>query len=153
SLRQYGVLSARLWRVLQITNSNPPNPFTTNNTTNLILQLIDDGTLPEPDEESFSQIHCVMMSPGVIFQNPPRSITTGFHTFATWNDYDLGDVDTNQRARMMWVQYGTRAAVSAVFSHELVEASTDPEGNGIQVNPSNPSNWNEIADVCASTAL
>jgi hypothetical protein len=39
------------------------------------------------------------------------------------------------------------------FSHELVEALTDPEGNGIQVNPTNPTNWNEIGDVCATTGL
>jgi hypothetical protein len=43
--------------------------------------------------------------------------------------------------------------MSLTFSHELVEALTDPEGNGIQVNPTNPTNWNEICDVCATPGI
>ena len=30
-----------------------------------------------------------------------------------------------------------------IFSHELVEACSDPEGTAIQVSPANPTSWNE----------
>ena len=64
---------------------------------------------------------------------------------------DFFDFDINDRSHMAWVLNGSSAFMSSVFSHELVEALTDPEGNGVQVNPSNPNNWNEIGDVCATT--
>jgi uncharacterized protein DUF3892 len=40
----------------------------------------------------------------------------------------------------------------AASANELVEAMTDPRGDGIQINPRNATNWNEIGDVC-STAV
>ena len=49
--------------------------------------------------------------------------------------------------------FTSRASISSIFSHELVEALTDPEGDGIQVNPRNGSAWNEVADVCFSTGI
>jgi hypothetical protein len=41
---------------------------------------------------------------------------------------------------MSWVLYGSQASISSVFSHELAEACSDPEGNGVQVNPTNNAN-------------
>jgi hypothetical protein len=35
-------------------------------------------------------------------------------------------------------------AETTIFSHELVEVCTDPDGNGFQVTPLNPNNWHEI---------
>jgi hypothetical protein len=37
-------------------------------------------------------------------------------------------------------------ALTTIFSHELAEGVTDPEGNAVQVNPRSPTNWNEISD-------
>ncbi|MDQ1749685.1 MAG: hypothetical protein QOE71_741, partial [Pseudonocardiales bacterium] len=68
-------------------------------------------------------------------------------------DLDWFDLDWNDRSHMAWVLYGSRANISSVFSHELAEACSDPEGNGVQVNPTNNTNWNEIGDVCSSTGL
>jgi hypothetical protein len=36
--------------------------------------------------------------------------------------------------------------ITTVFSHELAEAATDPEGTAFQVNPRDPTYWNEIGD-------
>src|SRR5205085_12136517 len=63
------------------------------------------------------------------------------------------DIDINDRSHIAWVAFGSRAFISSVFSHEVVEALTDPEGDGVQVNPTNPSSWNEIGDVCRTTGL
>jgi hypothetical protein len=75
---------------------------------------------------------------------------TGLHTRIVWSDYDLFDVD-NDQTHFAWVQYGGLDAMTTVFSHELAEAVTDPEGNAIQIAPASSTNWNEIGDVCSST--
>jgi hypothetical protein len=36
--------------------------------------------------------------------------------------------------------------LTLLYSHEMVESITDPEGTALQVNPRNPTNWNEISD-------
>jgi len=36
--------------------------------------------------------------------------------------------------------------LTLLYSHEMVESITDPEGTALQVNPRNPSAWNEISD-------
>jgi len=149
ALDQYGVSPAR-FGAAYLDTSNPPNPFNTGNVQNKITDLIDNGTLPEPDEEPNDQFHCVLMPPGVSFQ---PGTAGGLHTYAEYTDLDWFDLDWNDRSHMAWVLYGTRAFMSSVFSHELAEALSDPEGNGIQVNPTNSTNWNEIGDACRSTGL
>jgi hypothetical protein len=73
----------------------------------------------------------------------------GAHFFASWTD----PVDNrNYKPYVAWIGNGSLDAMTVALSHELVEAITDPQGNGIQVAPANPTNWNEIGDVCASVA-
>jgi len=48
----------------------------------------------------------------------------------------------------MWVKFNTRGEMSSTFSHELVEIITDPDGDGIQLEPASSTDWNEIGDVC-----
>ena len=160
SLAQYGVFDvissfgADGNRAFLVTSSNPPAVFNTGTIANFIVGLIDSGTIAEPDEEPHPTLNCVFLPPGVAYAPPPGTPPlNGFHTYALWNDTDLFDLDTNQRSHFAWVLYGTRAFISTAFSHELVEALTDPEGNGIQVNPTNSTNWNEIGDVCATPGL
>jgi len=150
-ISQYGASSAQLGTVfISVPGNNPPTNYTTGNVGNLITTAIEGGALPEPDEENTDFLHCVFMPPGTI---PPPNLG-GLHTFASYSDYDFPfDIDINDRSHMAWVAFGNRAFISSVFSHELVEALSDPEGNGIQVNPTNPSNWNEIGDVCATRGL
>jgi hypothetical protein len=139
-------------RAFLLTSSNPPATFNTGTIANFIVGLIDNGTLDEPDEEPHPTLNCVFMPPGVNYVPPPGTVPlNGAHTYAIWNDTDLFDLDTNQRSHFAWVRFGSRALISSTFSHELVEALTDPEGNAVQVNPTNPTNWNEIGDVCATT--
>jgi hypothetical protein len=128
-----------------VTNSNPPNPFTDQNVKDFVSNLIDGGTLPEPDDEGIQLLYCVVMPPMVNFSN--RNVI-GEHTYDT--DYDFPfDFDK------MWIAWvtnnGTLDGVTTIFSHELAEACTDPEGDAFQVQPTNPTNWNEIADICTST--
>lgn len=148
---QYGATSAQMGGIFISTpGNNPPVNFTTNDVANLITNAIEGGALPEPDEETRDVLHCVFLPPGT---NPPPNVG-GLHTYASYSDFDFPfDIDINDRSHMAWVGFGSRAFISSVFSHELVEALTDPEGNGIQVNPTNPNNWNEIGDVCSTTGL
>ena len=147
---QYGATAARLGSVfVSVPGFNPPAPsFTTPDVAKLITDAIEGGALPEPDEETTDFLHVVFMPPG---SAPPPNLG-GLHTFASYTDFDFFpfDFDINQRSHFAWVFFSSRANISSVFSHELVEALTDPEGDGVQVDPTNPTNWNEIGDVCSS---
>jgi hypothetical protein len=151
SISQYGASAARLGTIfISIPGNNPPTNYNTSNVGSLITSAIEGGALPEPDEENTDVLHCVFMPPGT---NAPPNLG-GLHTYASYSDYDFPfDFDINDRSHMAWVAFGSRAFISAVFSHELVETLSDPEGDGIQVNPTNPNNWNEIGDVCVTTGL
>jgi hypothetical protein len=146
---QYGATAARLGTVfVSVPGFNPPKPsFQTSDVAKLITDAIEGGALPEPDEETTDVLHVVFMPPGTA---PPPNLG-GLHTFASYTDFDFPfDLDINQRSHFAWVFFSSRANISSVFSHELVEALTDPEGDGVQVDPTNPTNWNEIGDVCSS---
>src|SRR5437764_693136 len=148
---QYGATAARLGTVfVSVPAFNPRTNFQTSDVAKLVTDAIEGGALPEPDEEVTDVLHLVFMPPGT---NPPPNLG-GLHTFALYSDFDFPfDIDINERSHIAWVAFGSRAFVSSVFSHELVEALSDPEGNGIQVNPTNATNWNEIGDVCSTTGL
>jgi hypothetical protein len=150
-ISQYGATPATLGGIfVSVPGNNPPTNFQTSDVQSLITSAIEGGALPEPDEETSDVIHCVFMPPGT---NAPPNLG-GLHTYASYSDYDFPfDIDLNERSHMAWVAFGSRAFISSVFSHELVEALSDPEGNGIQVNPTNANNWNEIGDACQSTGL
>lgn len=150
-LSQYGATPARLGGIfVSVPGNNPPVNYQTSDVQKLITNAIEGGALPEPDEETSDVLHCVFMPPGT--SAPPN--LGGLHTYANYSDYDFPfDIDINDRSHMAWVAFGSRAFVSSVFSHELVEALSDPEGNGIQVNPTNSNSWNEIGDVCSSTGV
>ena len=154
-LAQYGFINAWVNKVFVI-GGDPPNPFTNANVQGFVYGLIDNETLPEPDEETYylRQLHVVFTPSYSAFvqPNPARPIN-GYHSFFAWNDYDLGDID-NSDTYYAWIQNnGTLNGIAQTFSHELVEAITDPDGSGLQVVPSNPTNWNEIGDVCQTAAV
>ena len=153
-LRQYGFINAWIKNVITIPN-DPPNPFTGTNVRDFVYGLIDNETLSEPDEEGFiTQLHVVFTPSNISFTQPnPASPINGFHSNYAWDDYDLGDID-NSDYYYAWIQNnGTLNGITQVFSHELAEAITDPAGSGIQIVPSNPVSWNEIGDVCRSSAI
>jgi hypothetical protein len=150
-IAQYGATAARLGTIfVSVPGFNPPTNYTNGDVANLVTDAIEGGALPEPDEETTDVLHLVFMPPGT---NPPPNLG-GEHSYALYSDYDFPfDFDINQRSHIAWVAFGNRAFVSSVFSHELVEALSDPEGDGVQVNPTNSSSWNEIGDVCSSRGL
>jgi hypothetical protein len=88
----------------------------------------------------------------VIF-TPPGSSTAGGATGAHSFYWDAGDPSVN----FAWIDYSAQLAnITFTFSHEMVEAMTDPHGDAMQVNPRNsgPQNsWNEICDVCCSSGV
>lgn len=151
-LTQYGCSGTGRGRgTTFITDSDPPNPFNDGSIQNFVVGLIDNETLPEPDED-WDLFVCVFV-PTYSTYGPGGF--QGAHSSVVWGDYDLFDVD-NDRARVAWIgNPGNVDGITTTFSHELVEACTDPETTTSpgwrQVPCNNPSQC-EIGDVCSSTA-
>jgi hypothetical protein len=144
-LAQYGVGGGNLSGAWIVTGREPNNPFSNDDVHGIISDLIDQGSFPEPDDPGGRNLYMFVL-PANVHSNEPH---TGFHTY-DW-DYDFPfDID---KAWFGWVTHnGALDSLTPIFSHELVEACTDPEGDGIQVNPRSDSDWNEIGDVCCSNA-
>lgn len=125
--------------------ANPPNPFSEQDVQNFIWDLLRQNLIPI---SIFDPAHliCVIMPPNVNY----KGTFAGNHSFLRFNEPWL----TNWKIHYSWVMNdGTLNFVSSLFSHELVEAMTDPEGDGFQVSGSskctpNSPNWCEIGDVC-----
>ncbi len=151
--KQLGANGAYVDRVVQITNSDPPNPVTASDAGNLVLGLIDNDTVPEPDDDLTTALYIVLLPQrvgGATLSTPPG--LNGAHSYATYSDYDFPVDWDNDSVFYAWIRNtGSRAQISTTVSHEIVEAMTDPMGNGWQVTPTNSSNWNEVGDVCRST--
>ncbi|MDP9169446.1 MAG: hypothetical protein M3N54_02405, partial [Acidobacteriota bacterium] len=141
-LLQYrGVGHGMLLGQTSVTTSNPPAVFTNANVSALIQGLLDNGTLPEPDQDA-RIFYVVVMQQGVQFTN---SGLGGEHTFFTYSDAD--NPADSRIAHFAWlVNGGTLDALTAIFCHELAEACSDPEGSAFQISPANGNNWNEIGD-------
>ena len=110
---------------------NPPGNFSYVDTDYIAWYNMAYGPIPE----TLETIVCVMMPPGIT--NPSLN---GFHHFSIAPNLTTVPV--------LWVLYRNRAGISCTFSHELVETITDPDGTGIQINPTSIINWNEIGDAC-----
>jgi hypothetical protein len=117
--------------------ANPPSPFNDGDISGLISNLCQAGRLPSPATDS-ELFYCVILPPGV---NSGGGFI-GEHTY-----FSLDGVNCH----FAWVMNnGTLDYVTTVFSHELVETVTDPEGSAILGDPGscNQSGWCEIGDVC-----
>jgi hypothetical protein len=154
SLAQYnGIRRGSLRQVAYVTSSvgsapaNPPNPFSDSDVSNLIDALCKAGRVSTPfgNDQLF---YCVVMPQGV------ASTSTSFigeHSFSTISfGFPIGD----RIAHWAWVtNNGTLASVTTIFSHELVEACTDPEGDGFTGTVCSQPGLCEIGDVCTTTAI
>jgi hypothetical protein len=133
------------------TGSNPPNPFSDQNVVDLLTGLLDNGTLPNPLLEPV--LYCVIVPQGV---NNTGSGFIGEHTYFTYNAHFPGPfpITIPVNVHYAWVtNNGTLDGVTTIFSHELVESITDPEGSAITGNTGvcSQGGWCEIGDVCSST--
>jgi hypothetical protein len=124
--------------------ADPPNPFQNTAVTGLVTNLIANRTLPSPDDEP-NALYVVVMPKGV-------SSTTGFGGY----HYTSSIPGNSNQAHIAWVtNSGTLSAVTTIFSHELVESVTDPEGTAVTGVPGtcNQSGWCEIGDICNTTGV
>jgi hypothetical protein len=159
-LWQYGVTSDSTAPVVvgvppAIITNNPPNQFGSGDVGSMILSLSSQEPSTYGSYNNF--IFMVFMPPGV---SPANTKLGGDHTntsenpgtaVSQWLGNEFGDGGGTQI--FAWVAFNpvnNGAQMTRLFSHELVETMTDPNGDAIQVNPRNSTNWNEIGDVCNS---
>jgi hypothetical protein len=126
-----------------IDNSEPENGFTIDDVTRLISGMVDDRQLSNPDDQDGPYLHFVIMPRSIEFtQGGPPQIT-GFHFSASYPR-------ATKKLYIACLLFAPRFHISSSFSHELVEACTDPEGRGIKITSHNiPLNGrDEISDIC-----
>jgi hypothetical protein len=144
ALGQYGIGPGTLSGATIITWPNPPNPFFADDWHNLIWDLIDNDTFPKPDSPDARNFYSFVLPPEVNF-NDPNAV--GAH--GSPGDYDFPSA--YDRVWAGWVMNDGRLdTVTRRFSHELVEACTDPEDDGWTIDGRSPP-LDEIADVCLKT--
>lgn len=110
----------------------------------LVTNLIANGTLPKPDDQPNAL--CVVIMPQNI------SSATGFA-----GEHFTRSISSNSnQAHFAWVtNNGTLSSLTTIFSHELVESVTDPEGTTVTGVPGtcSQSGWCEIGDICNTTGI
>lgn len=125
---------------------DPPNPFTDNHVTTLISDCIRTGIVPPPDDKTAGDnqiLYCVILPPNWTFRDNPNFV--GEHgSYLLWNFL------WNHTVRYAWITQtsGSLDSITCVFSHELAEACSDPDGNGWYQDPG--PDQNEIGDLCES---
>jgi hypothetical protein len=127
--------------------TEPPAQFVRANVQNLVTGLIGAGIVPKPNSGNFFDwIYCVLMPSTTSYQPGGAN---GEHSVTTWTD-----PATNQKLRpyVAWILNGSLDQMTTTISHELAETISDPRGDGIQLAPASPTNWNELGDICTSVA-
>jgi hypothetical protein len=134
ALGQYGVTGAAKLADAWISHRGPPHlAFTMTDVNYQCWLLMTSGPIPDNP----SSVVCLVCPPGA---TPSDSNENGEHDHSLQPNFVW--VPT------IWIQYESRATMSQIFSHELAEAFTDPNGDGIQMDPTSVINWNEICDLC-----
>ena len=155
-LTQYGNIGpGRLRGRLLVTSSDPPNPFSDSDIAGLVHKLFEAGELVEPDDDP-QALYVVILPPGVSFSNPNVIGEHSFFLYLDLTDPQLPPDFDLANAHYAWVSNdGTLDSVTTIFSHELAEACTDPEGTAIQGLPGTcaQDGWCEIGDVCWTTGV
>jgi hypothetical protein len=98
----------------------------------MLRDAINAHALPNPNNDG-QLLYMVIPQPGT-----SAGSLAGEHSY---------DYSTDGLYHYGWtINDGSLDTITSWFSHELVEAVTDPEGTAIQVNPRNAIDWNEIGD-------
>jgi hypothetical protein len=160
ALSQWGVGRAEMYggwpgRTISILNEEPPNPFTVNDVLSFIIRNMNNGIVAEPDDsDPIDTVYCVFMPYTATHDDPPGFQIIGENFWAQWTEgYSFPfDWSNSKHAYFMWVGGRTLDDYTTVFSHELVEILTCPEGDGIVAGPGTPgcppTGDCQIGDVC-----
>lgn len=162
-LSQWGInpIIQDCWFHVEGTTDPPlsPKTFTDPNVDAFLQGLADAGTLVNVETRG---------GPAVLWGNPKSFVCvimptnanfataniTGQHSTYSWTHKRDVHGYNESKIELAWVTNdGTLDTITTIFSHELAEAFTDPEGDAVQVNPRNATNWNEIGDACSSTLV
>jgi hypothetical protein len=143
-LRQYRDIGRGTLRdATTITDPTAPALFDDHDVRDLLNALFDAGTVASPDQGNQS-LYLVMT---------PFGTRSREHDYAGEHSYY---VHAGQRVRFAWITHdSTLAATTALISHEVVEAVTDPEGSGVLGvdGTCHRLGWCEISDVCSPTGV
>ncbi len=132
-------VSIIVFKLKEMIELNPPNPFNDTDVQNLITGCINAGALPDPGSNN-QLLYMVIVPPGIA----AGGSFIGEHSYYTRNGVNV---------HYAWVtNNGTLNYLTPILSHELVESVTDPEGSAITGDPGscNQGGWCEIGDVCYS---
>jgi len=139
-LNQYRcIMKGQLRSIFVNAATDPNNPFSDDHVSNMVWDQIRLGTVPNPFNES-NLLYCVIMPQGYTSSDYPNLIGRHYHfnvlggprVYLTWIENDGTLISNN--------------SISRIFSHELVEACTNPDlDSGIMVDGDQ-----EIGDVCST---
>ena len=124
-----------------LASSEPPDGFTDDDVARFVRDQIAAGTIAGPDAGN-QTVYGVVMPPGI----KPDHAEGEHNTFR----------GHGQTIHYAWfANAGSLHALTGIMSHEIVEAATDPEGDGfIGVDGTcSQEGWCEIADVCSSAGV
>ena len=143
-LRQYGVpyhAGVPGSGTVEVNNySDPSEGFSDDDLKGVINNAIDNQGLPDSDTFSNEGLYVVFTPPPIDFH---RLDAASFH--GVYTDYSF-PFDFNTR-HFAWIgDFGNLNSITEEVSHEVVEAMTNPDGDGIQVLPRDDQNWIEVAD-------
>jgi hypothetical protein len=143
----YGNFGSVAWKTFYMQSATePPAKFPDTSVSSLLTTLFAGNLVPLPDSENQIDQFYVVFMPSTATSGTLN--TNGKHKFYSWTN---PATNKTTKVRYAWLLNGSSIDfITTVFSHELVEAYTDPEGTYIQIQPGNPTNWNEVGDICQS---
>jgi hypothetical protein len=144
---QYGNFGSVSWKTFFMQSATePPANFPDSSVSNLLTTLFSGKLIPLPDSENLIDQFYVVFMPSTATSGTAGA--GGKHKVFNWTN---PATNKSMRVRYAWtLNNSSLDFVTTVFSHELVEAYTDPEGTYIQIQPGNANNWNEVGDICSS---
>jgi hypothetical protein len=136
ALEQYGCSMLSFGGAYYTTGGiDPPGTFHDVDVQTRMMEIIDfNYNIPASKDD----LYVLVTGPGAQYSDPNF---TGKHA-------NFADIRAFEYINYAWVQFDTLENMTVVFSHELVEAITDPHGDAIQIDPIDGSDWHEIGDVC-----
>lgn len=137
-LAQYrGITNGELYNTVTA-SADPPQNFSSDDVTELVTSCIQAGALPAPGNLA-NVYYAVVLPPNVAYETPG---VAGMHWSLT--------VDGQVGAVGFSGNNGVLGNITEAFSHELVEACSDPQLNGFTLE--NLPVGDEIADACEGQA-